>query len=198
MNYLKILSALIIGVLTLMSSLTVQAQFNFWEMIHLFNNTTEVSNETTEVFNNTTQVTIELTDIEHQVETNEEEVAGEFHVILKVGNRSDRDILFDEVIRINPDNNFIVTKEVPNNRLANSSRLTYSSLVNARANTRFEASAEAVTVTENFGDFVQRTAPSVHIKETSLNIDEPLEITLIIEDGDKQSTLILKGTITVE
>lgn len=175
-----------------MSSLTVQAQFNFWEMIDIFNNTTEVPNETTEVLNTTTQVTIRLTDIEHQVEVGEEEVAEKFHVILKVGNGSDKDILFDEVISINPNNNyFIVTKEVPNSRLH--SRLQYSSLYNAQTTTGFEASVEAIT--ENGGE---RLAPSVHMTETSLNIDEPLEIILTIEDGDKQSILILKGTITVE
>jgi len=179
MKHLRILIAVFIGTLTLMSNPTLEAQPNYFAVANSSNNATEV--------------TVRLNNIEHQSESGNE-VAGKFHVILKVGNGSDTDILYNKVISISLGDTIgtadIITKEVPN------SRLEYSSLAAAQANTQFEALAKAVT--GYGGGFAQRAAPNVRIEETSLNIDEPLEIILTIEDGGQQSTLILRGTITVE
>lgn len=90
MKYLKILTAVFIGVLTLMSSRNVKAQ-------------------------NDANVTIELCRIKHTAQNNLS-TANRFRIILSVREtQGDREI-YNAIIPINPSSS-IVTKEIPNNRI---------------------------------------------------------------------------------
>jgi|GEM_PF-3158268 len=91
MNYLKVITAVFIGVLTLMSSRSVEAQVN------------------------STSVTVELCRIGH-VAQNNQSIADRFRIILSVREtHGDREI-YSTTVSLEPGAS-IVTKKIPNNRI---------------------------------------------------------------------------------